>query len=289
MSDQTREKEKSLAELMVRILKEPLKPLGESVRGLEGYLSDIKAEIEVVSGTVAECLAHGNNAAKRSKDVLALLGTLRDEQAEWRLALQASLAEHTEAGTQALDAHHNESLRALAQSERRLLDAVASVCEAQCSVAHTLDALPAQFSDNRAALDNTLVQWEAGVATINAAVASGLNVVVAQIGQGLENQHTTAQAVHHALLEGMRGAAEHTQAVVTENLQTGQALLDSLANGQVEVIGALNQHTEALNARLDQSQAKLRQLMITTGVMVVSMLAYVGYELLSFGAFSHGL
>lgn len=121
-------------------------------------------------------------------------------------------------------------------------------------------------------MPNALVQWEAGVVTINTARASGLNVVVAQIGQRLENQHTTAQAVHHTLLKGMKGAAEHTQAVITENLQTGQALLESLANGQVEVIGALNQHAEALSARRDQSQTKLRELTITTGVMFVSTL-----------------
>lgn len=56
MSDQTQEKEKSLAELMVRILKEPLKPLGESVQGLEAELSDIKAELEQVSGNFADGL-----------------------------------------------------------------------------------------------------------------------------------------------------------------------------------------------------------------------------------------
>lgn len=282
MNDQTREKEKSLAELMVRILKEPLKPLGESLQGLEGELSDIKAELELVSGTVADGLKKSDDAAKRrSKEALEALHTLRDEQAEWMPTLQVRLAEHAQAGAQALDARLSESLTALAQSERRVLDAVASVSEAQRSVAHTIEALPAQFSDNRTALDNALVQWGAEVATVNAAVASGLKAAVAEIGQRLEFQHKAAQVVHQALLNGMKGAAEHTQAVMAENLQAGQALRDSLASGQAEVIGALNQHAEALNARLDQSQAKLRQLMITTGVFFVSMLAYVAYELLS--------
>lgn len=47
---------------------------------------------------------------------------------------------------------------------------------------------------------------------------------------------------------------------------------------QAGVIGALNQHAEVLNDRLEQSQAKLRQLTITTGVMLVSMRVYVGYS-----------
>lgn len=278
MSDQTREKEKSLAELMVRILKEPLKPLDESLKGLEGELSDIKAGLDMVSGTVTDGLKKSDDAAKRrSKEALESLYTLRDEQAEWMPTLQASLAEHAKA----LDARLSESLTALALSERRVLDAVASVGEAQRSVAHTIETLPAQLSDNRTALDNALVQWGAEVATLNAAMASGLKAAVAEIGQRLELQHKATQAVHQALLNGMKGAAEHTQAVMAENLQAGQALCDSLASGQAGVIGALNQHAEALNARLDQSQAKLRQLTITAGVFFVSMLAYVAYELLS--------
>lgn len=219
MSDQTREKEKDLAELMVRILKEPLRPLDESVKDLERELFDIKAEIELVSGTVADCLTHSNNAAKRSKDASELLGTLRNEQAEWVSTLQASLAEHAQIQAQTIDARLSESLKAVAQSERRVLDAVASVCEAQLSAAHILAA--------------------------------------------------------------MKGAAEHTQALMAENLQAGQVLRDSLTSGQAEIIGALNKHVEALNAQLDQGQAKLRRLTITTGVFFASMLFYVGYELLS--------
>lgn len=277
MSDQTREKEKSLAELMVRILKEPLKPLDASVRGLEGGLSDIKAEVEVVSGSVAECQVNSENAAKRSKEALGLLGKLHDEQTQWGLSFQTSLTEQT----QTLEEHLSKGLKDVEKSERRLLEAVASVGDAQGSAVQILASLPAQLSDNRAALDNALEKWQAGVTLTHTAMESGLSAVVAEIGQRLENQHKTAQAVHHALLKGMKGAAEQTQALMTDNLQTGQALHDSLASGQAGIIGALNQHAEALNARLDQSQARLRQLAITTGVMLVSMLVYVGYELLS--------
>lgn len=281
MSDQIREKEKSLAELMVRILKEPLKPLGESVKGLEGDLSEIKSEIELVSGTVADCLTHSESAAKRSKEASGLVATLRDAQAGWVQTLQASIAEHAQAGTEALSASLSESLTALAQSERRVLSAVSSVGEAQRSAACILAALPAQISDNRAALDNAQVHWDNGLAAATAAVASGLKTTATEIGQRLEQQYKAAQAVHQVLLKGMKGAAEHSQALMAENLLAGQTLRDSLVNGQAEIIGALNQHVEALNARLDQSHTRLRQLTITTGVFFVSMLAYVSYELLS--------
>ena len=79
----------------------------------------------------------------------------------------------------------------------------------------------------------------------------------------------------------MRDAATQAQAATEENVQTGQALNESLSARHDELVAAFANHTEALNARLDQSQAKLRQLTITLAVFFGSMMAYVGYELLS--------
>ncbi len=278
MSEQTREKEKSLAELMVRILKEPLKPFGESIKGLEGGLSEIKEELELVNGTVADGLKNSDDTARRrDTEALKALHTLRDE---WMPALQTCIAEHAQAGAQALEVRLGDGLTALAQSERRMLDAFANVSEAQRSVEQTIAALPSEFSANRTALDNAFAQWGGEVAMGNDAMASGLKAAVAEIGDRLEFQHTAAQAGHEALLNGMKNAAEHIQAMMTENLQAGQVLSDSLVSTQAEIIVALNQHAEALNARLDQSQAKLWQMTVTTGVFLFSMVAYVGYELL---------
>lgn len=277
MSDQTQEKEKSLAELMVRILKEPLKPLGESVQGLEAELSDIKAELEQVSGNFADGLKKNDDAAKRrSKEALDVLDALKHEQAEWTSGFRSNLAELA----QTLDARLSENLTARAQSESRLLNGVASVEKAQLVAAHSLAAIPEQLSDNRAAVDNVVLQLEVGLAKANTAMASGFTGVVAEICQRLERQHKSVQAVHQVLLNGMKVAAEHAQAETAANLQAGQALRDSLANDHIGIINVLNQHAEALNARLDQNEARLRQLTITTGILFVSILTYAGYELL---------
>jgi len=281
VSDQIQEKEKSLAELMVRILKEPLKPLGESVKGLEGDLTDIKAEIELVGVPLADCLAQSTLAAKRSKDAVELLGTLRDEQAAWSPQLQAQLAKHAQAGTHSLDASLRESLTALAQSEHRVLKALADVGEAQRSATDLIAALPMQLSESRTMLDNALVQWALGLNAINSTMASGLKAAVAEISQRLEHQHKATLAVHQVLFNSMKDASLQSQAQSDQKLQASKVLVDTLSDGQARIIGALNQHTGALTARLDQSQAKLRQLTITLAVFFGSMMAYVGYELLS--------
>jgi len=79
----------------------------------------------------------------------------------------------------------------------------------------------------------------------------------------------------------MKDASLQSQAQSDQKLQASKVLVDTLSDGQARIIGVLNQHTGALTARLDQSQAKLRQLTITLAVFFGSMMAYVGYELLS--------
>lgn len=205
-----------------------------------------------------------------------MLDALKHEQAEWTSGFRSNLAELA----QTLDARLSENLTARAQSESRLLNGVASVEKAQLVAAHSLAAIPEQLSDNRAAVDNVVLQLEVGLAKANTAMASGFTGVVAEICQRLERQHKSVQAVHQVLLNGMKVAAEHAQAETAANLQAGQALRDSLANDHIGIINVLNQHAEALNARLDQNEARLRQLTITTGILFVSILTYAGYELL---------
>ena len=97
----------------------------------------------------------------------------------------------------------------------------------------------------------------------------------------VEHQHKATLAVHQVLFNSMKDASLQSQAQSDQKLQASKVLVETLSDGQARIIGALNQHTGALTARLDQSQAKLRQLTITLAVFFGSMMAYVGYELLS--------
>jgi len=370
LNKQTQEKEKSLTELMLRIFKEPLKPLGESVHGLGLDLSEIKAELELISGSFAEGLKKSDTAARqRSKDTQDALSAIRDEQGEGVATVQSCIAEHAQVGTKALEVQLNESRMALAQSERHLLDAIACVSEDQRGASHNLGVLASQLgelsgefkknndaarvrstetlstlqrlrdeqagqlgsltehaqaqdvrlgeiilalaqserhvldavarveedqrnathsftvlcmqlSDNRTALDNALLQLGTGIANACGGIASDLKAAVAETDQRLEQQYKASRAVHHALLSGMKGAAESMQSLMAENLRAQSTLRESMTGDRAGIIDALNQYAEALNARLDQSQAKLRHLTITMGLFVTATLAYLGYELL---------
>jgi len=246
VSDQTQEKENSLAELMVRILKEPLKPLDESVKGLKGELADIKEEIEhtknsVVSGVVDVLNKHERNAKNRDEETLEVLRTSLSEQA-----------------------------LALAAMPGLVSDALAG----------TVTSLHEQLNKQQASLAAILAQWQTHASAAHTEQAASINTAVAGISQRLEQQQKSAQAAQLALLGALKSAAEHSQSAMAKTQQDGQTLREAFATAQAEVLGALHQQAEVFSTRLDQSQAKVRQLTVIIGVFFGSMIAYVVYDLL---------
>ncbi|MBN6717188.1 hypothetical protein [Pseudomonas capsici] len=246
MSNQAQEKENSLAELMARILKEPLKPLDESVKGLKDELADIKDEIEhtknsVVSGVVEVLNKHERSAKNRDEDMLEALRTSISEQAQ-------ALA--------AMPGHVGEAL------------------------AGSVTSLPEQLHKQQASLAGMLAEWQTHASATHTEQAASINTAVAGISQRLEQQQKGAQAAQLALLGALKGAAEHSQSAMAKTQQDGQTLRELFAAGQAEVLGALSEQAQVFNTRLDQSQAKIRQLTIIIGVFFVSMLAYVVYDVL---------
>lgn len=246
MSDQTQEKENSLAELMVRILKEPLKPLDESVKGLKDELADIKDEIEhtknsVISGVVEVLNKHERNAKNRDEETLEALRTSFSEQAQ-----------------------------ALAAMPVQVNDALAG----------SVTRLHAQLHEQQTSLAATLAQWQTHASAAHTELAASMNTAVAGISQRLEQQQKSAQAAQLALLGALKSAAEHSQSAMAKTQQDGQTLREAFVVAQAEVLGALRQQTEVFSTRLDQSQAKVCQLTVIIGVFFGSMMAYVAYDLL---------
>lgn len=246
MSDQTQEKENSLAELMARILKEPLKPLDESVKGLKDELADIKEEIEhtqnsVVSGVVEVLNKHERGAKNRDEETLEILRTNLSEQTQ-ALAAVPGLVRDTLAGT--------------------------------------VTSLQEQLHEQQASLAAILAQWQTHASVAYAEQAASINTAVTGISQRLEQQQKSAQAAQLALLGALKNAAEHLQPTMAKTQQDVQTLRELFAAGQAEVLGALSEQAQVFHTRLDQSQAKIRQLTIIIGVFFVSMLAYVVYDVL---------
>lgn len=430
MSNQTLEKEKSLAELMVRILKEPLKPLDKSMADLNGELSDVKKEIEETHSVLSLCLDQAEVAAKQGKQAVQSLRSLRDEQSTWVPTIQAWIAEHAQSGVEsiggqlsshadrqasaqedvlsalatishvqssgaqaiaalpdhlsgeldatnakvasvaedlqqllesqasALAAVKRDALSALAelrleqandkasmneemasgvaalqgsiaeharlgaqavQSQVRasaeanalalaavkddVLSALAQVRVEHGNAAQAIDALPAhlkraleatnaslasrheslqeQIRQSHAALDKGIAQSEADMASMNEAMATSVKGATLQIGQLVVHQQRTFSAAHQAVLSEVVNATGLAQATMSQSLQVGQSLGESLDRALAQLTEKLDEQTALLNARFIRSEAKVKQLTIIMGVSFVSMLAYIAYDLLS--------
>ena len=303
MSFQPTEKEKSLAELMARVLKEPLKPLDKSMADLNGELSDIKQLADDSAGTLSLCLENAEGAFKQSKEAVKLSRSLHDEHLP---ALKSSIAQHAQDGVEAvqaqLSAYTDRSASALEAVAKDVLSALDGVNQEQRSTAQTIEALPAhirqelgitnasledldqtlqdQIRQSQALVDTAIAQAQAQLEATSSAIALGLKSTTGRISQLVMHQQRTAQAAHQAMFSEMRDAAAQAQAATAESVQTAQALNESLSARHDELIAAFANHTEALNARLDRSQAKVRNLTITTGVLLVLMAVYVAYGLL---------
>jgi len=268
---------------------------------VNGELSDIKQLADDSAGTLSLCLENAEGAFKQSKEAVKLSRSLHDEHLP---ALKSSIAQHAQEGVEAvqaqLSAYTDRSASALEAVAKDVLSALDGVSQEQRSTAQTIEALPAHISQelgitnasledldqtlqdqirqSQALVDTAIAQ--AQLEATSSAIALGLKSTTGRISQLVMHQQRTAQAAHQAMFSEMRDAAAQAQAATAESVQTAQALNESLSARHDELIAAFANHTEALNARLDRSQAKVRNLTITTGVLLVLMAVYVAYGLL---------
>lgn len=297
MNNQAKEKEKSLAELMVRILKEPLKPLDKSIADLNGDLSKIKEEIEEANSTLTELLHDTESVAKKSNQAIQSLKLLEEL---WLPSLKTYIADNVQSGVQTIDtllaAHSDRSDSSLTAVAEDMRLALASISQGQSSTEQVIGRLPEhlanelsvakkhmasmsqvlqeQIRQSQEMLDNSFALGESRL-------ASGLKDGTVRIGKLVVKQQHAAQTMHQAMREEMNNATRQTQSKVAESLHLINALHESLENSHGELMAALNKNTEILNSRLNQSLTKIRYLAISTGAFFVLMLAYVGYDLLN--------
>ena len=267
---------------------------------VSGELSDIKQLADDSAGTLSLCLENAEGAFNQSKEAAKLSRSLHDEHLP---ALKSSIAQHAQDGAEAveaqLSAYADRSASALEAFAKDVLSALEGVNQEQRSAAQTIEALPAHLSQelgitnasledlgqtlqdqirqSQALVDAAIVQAQAQLEATSAAIALGLKSTAGRICQLVVHQQRTAQAAHQAMFSEMKDAAAQAQVATAESMQTAQALNESLSARHDELLAAFANHTGALNARLDQSQVKVRNLTITTGALFVLMVACVAY------------
>jgi len=269
MSGQTNEKEKHLAELMARILKEPLKPLEKSVAGLGGELSDIKEEAEQTSSTLSLCLTEAENAAKQSKEAVHSLGRLRDEQSAWVPTLKDCIAEHARSGVQAIEAqlgaHADRNASALATVTGDVISALTSISQEQHSTAQAIGALPMHLSRELDATNAALKDCIAEHAQ------SGVQAIEAQLGAHADRNALALATVADNVLSALTSISQDQRSAA----QAIGALPMHLSRELGETNASLASMGQVLQEQILQGQAVFDKALVQSGTQLASAQAMI--------------
>ncbi len=214
-------KEKTLAELMVKILKEPLSPLETSIKALSGDLADTRDSITEINDTLGASADDGEKATKsllqalrkiREEDVPSLLTKLQkhitDQSASDARAVEALLEQST--------AVHTSSVRS---TEAVLLEVLAGATRQQGELARSIEALRPHIESSAAEVSRQLSSSHSSSVTDFEAAIVGLGVRIAQ----------QQQASQEILLAGLEALRCEDQATKIEHAEVVEKVLKEIA------------------------------------------------------------
>lgn len=201
-------KEKTLAELMVKILKEPLNPLEASIKALSGDLADTRDSITEINDTLG---ASADDAEKATKSLLQALRKIREEDVPSLLTkLQKHITDQSASDARAFEAllEHSTAVHisSVSSTEAVLLDALAGATRQQGELAQSIEALRPHIESSAAEVSRQLSSsHSSSVADFNAAVI-GVGVRIAE----------QQQASQETLLAGLQTLGREEQAAKVE-------------------------------------------------------------------------
>ncbi|MFV3381006.1 MULTISPECIES: hypothetical protein [Pseudomonas] len=201
-------KEKTLAELMVKILKEPLNPLEASIKALSGDLADTRDSITEINDTLG---ASADDAEKATKSLLQALRKIREEDVPSLLTkFQKHITEQSASDARAVEAllEHSTAVHtsSVSSTEAVLLDALAGATRQQGELAESIEALRPHIESSAAEVSRQLSSsLSSSIADFNAAVI-GVGVRIAE----------QQQASQETLLAGLQTLGREEQAAKVE-------------------------------------------------------------------------
>lgn len=201
-------KEKTLAELMVKILKEPLNPLEASIKALSGDLADTRDSITEINDTLG---ASADDAEKATKSLLQALRKIREEDIPSLLTkFQKHITEQSASDARAVEAllEHSTAVHtsSVSSTEAVLLDALAGATRQQGELAESIEALRPHIESSAAEVSRQLSSsLSSSIADFNAAVI-GVGVRIAE----------QQQASQETLLAGLQTLGREEQAAKVE-------------------------------------------------------------------------
>ncbi|MGE8454250.1 MAG: hypothetical protein ACN6OP_27315 [Pseudomonadales bacterium] len=249
LTAEIKSKEKSLSDLMVKILKGPLNPLEDSLETLKDDLLDTKDLVSEVNDAV-------NVSVGDLEKVQRTLKRIRDDSLpEIASSIQTVIAEHVGSQSQHIIAKLTELSSSLGQE----------FGAARAEQVLLVQAAIAEVRLNREHAENADVDRSGQLQSL----AVELKQALAEIGTAADDLHRKSDSAR---------AAEFRE-LMQESRRVSRELSASIEGCQTVMKEAMDQQRRAMLAEFSSLKAKMKISAITTGIFFASMLAYVGYDL----------
>lgn len=250
LTAEIKSKEKSLSDLMVRVLRGPLNPLEDSLKTLKDDLLDTKDLVSEVNDAVHASVQDFEKIHKALKKI-------RDDSLpEMASSIKATLSDHV-------------------GSESRQITAM--LAEVSSSLSREVGAARAE--------QVTLVQAAIAEVRLNREREESANAEHA--GQlrllALESKRACVEIA--AALEGLHRRSDCVSTALDkmeqENCRIAQGISVPFERGKAAMMETMAEQRQLMLAEFSLLRAKMKTLAITSGAILASVLAYVGYDLYS--------
>ncbi|RZI31687.1 hypothetical protein [Pseudomonas orientalis] len=213
-------KEKTLAELMVKILKEPLKPLEASIKALNADLVNTLGSITEINDTLG---ASADDAEKATKSLLQALRKIREEDVPSLLTkLQKHITDQSASDARAVEALFEQSTAihtsSVSSTEAVLLEALAGATRQQGELARSIEALRPHIESSAADVSRQLSSSHSSSVTDVKAAVVGVGVRIAE----------QQQASQETLLAGLEALGREDQAAKVEQAEVVEKVLKEI-------------------------------------------------------------
>lgn len=213
-------KEKTLAELMVKILKEPLKPLEASIKALNADLVNTLGSITEINDTLG---ASAGDAEKATKSLLQALRKIREEDVPSLLTkLQKHITDQSASDARAVEALFEQSTAihtsSVSSTEAVLLEALAGATRQQGELARSIEALRPHIESSAADVSRQLSSSHSSSVTDVKAAVVGVGVRIAE----------QQQASQETLLAGLEALGREDQAAKVEQAEVVEKVLKEI-------------------------------------------------------------
>lgn len=290
VTTEIKNKEDSLIALMSRILREPLDPLSKSINASMETLLETKDKLDDIESSIS---ANGNHVEHMSKSLKSALNNIKEEVLpDHAQSIQRQLKTLSEASSKKLQ----DSIEAQKQSidilktthDTVLSEILANQERNQSAIAELAQQFTASNQILAAGLQNTTQLIENAIKTQHRSLETGHQTLLDQFSIAANGRSAVQQSLSQLAevsgnsLESLNGSSNaiyaklaYVEQISTNAIEGNQKALKRMLTEQYAALTALAAHTAATQSE------KLKSLTITTGVLFVSMVGYIGYDVWS--------